>query len=693
MTLYRGALIASFVTCAALAVAASVPSRVASQTPAAGPAIGPVDCTPHTRGNLVEDPPVAPDPRDITLYVLTDRGETHYCYKQHPNEVYREAPTIVVRNHAAFDFTLINTLPHAEPRPSPYATQGNCPVLPAETPTPMPHRPTGEDFSASPVPTPFLSYLNHQRSVDPPLPSGEPMPGMVPGDTNVHTHGLDTDPLEDNVFKSTVAAKDGTCRYHIQLYAHQHAGTYWYHAHLHGLAEEQVSGGLAGALIVLPDTPGQQRMGRVLLVKDRVAAGDTSEAREKRTLFASRRRPLALTGVASPAPAPPVLTPVPNVDPANPPAWHSPTGLGPASTDCFGATPQPSATFQPMQIDGVQIPNPRDAHPVPVPVTYQAVAQERYRIIDASADEYLDVKLFETVGGKQVPKKLVVLARDGVDVGNNPLAVYRDKVLLPPAGRLDVEIARSANPQTIVADGDFCSGNNGDWTPRREILRILPLPAAAKRRTLAVNATPATSAAPPLIATPGQTNADKFLALALRTQAAQPHRVITFQQYWTTGMSGFYVTETSGTDPMHPVSSFVERPFWLAPGPGSTYVMPTIHVHKKQIEHWTLVNAATQIHAFHIHQLTFVTVNNPFEPEQTHVFEDTTPLFPGMPCIMHGARCVPRAPTSTEPATMVLPSKTEIEIDFRNVPSGTWVFHCHMLFHEDHGMMGIIQVD
>jgi FtsP/CotA-like multicopper oxidase with cupredoxin domain len=121
--------------------------------------------------------------------------------------------------------------------------------------------------------------------------------------------------------------------------------------------------------------------------------------------------------------------------------------------------------------------------------------------------------------------------------------------------------------------------------------------------------------------------------------------------------------------------------------------MPTIHVHKKQIEHWTLVNAATQIHAFHIHQLTFVTLNNPFEPEQTHVFEDTTPLMPGMPCIMHGTTCVPRAPTSTQPATMVLPSKTEIEIDFRNVPSGTWVFHCHMLFHEDHGMMGIIQVD
>ncbi len=43
--------------------------------------------------------------------------------------------------------------------------------------------------------------------------------------------------------------------------------------------------------------------------------------------------------------------------------------------------------------------------------------------------------------------------------------------------------------------------------------------------------------------------------------------------------------------------------------------------------------------------------------------------------------------------TMVQPTKTEVEIDFRKVPRGTFVFHCHMLFHEDHGMMAIITVD
>ena len=98
MMLQRGALIVPVAVLAALVVAAAVPARVRSQTPAPAATVGPVDCTPHTRGNLVEDPPVVRDPHDITLYALIDKNGTHYCYKQHPNDVYREAPTIVARN-------------------------------------------------------------------------------------------------------------------------------------------------------------------------------------------------------------------------------------------------------------------------------------------------------------------------------------------------------------------------------------------------------------------------------------------------------------------------------------------------------------------------------------------------------------------------------------------------------------------
>ena len=42
---------------------------------------------------------------------------------------------------------------------------------------------------------------------------------------------------------------------------------------------------------------------------------------------------------------------------------------------------------------------------------------------------------------------------------------------------------------------------------------------------------------------------------------------------------------------------------------------------------------------------------------------------------------------------LVKPSITKILLDFRNVPKGTFVFHCHMLFHEDNGMMAVIRVE
>lgn len=716
MSFRRGVIFFPIALYAALTVAFGLPSAVRSQTPIATVPVHP--CAPGTPNptSIVEDPPVAADPHNITLYAFQDGNR--FCYKQHPGDAYREAPTIVARNFPGyFDITLINRL-QAPTSSSPSAhgsqaaaappPQGNppCPVLDTG-PTPPPMPPTGQTWpTPNPARTfpssPYLTYLNHKRSVDPYFPH----PGVTPphqGDTNLHFHGLDTDPLEDNVFRSTIVAPSKTCKFHIPLYVNQAAGTYWYHTHMHHVAEVQVSGGLAGALVIVPPSQSPPSYeGRVLIVKDLVPAGQTSEAvKEQRRFTRLSSQPASTATNAMPAttePAAGAPTPVPNVDPRNPPAWYTPTGNGDQSADCHGSTPAPQATYQPVTVNGVRIPVTGDKG-VPIPQTWHSAGvHERYRIIDASANGYLHVKQYDLVGGARREKLLVVLARDGVDVGANRLAVNRKSVLVPPGGRLDIDVTRSAHDQLIVVDGDFCAGNNGDATPSRDLLVIHPpkLVAAGARARRSVAVVPA-----PLLANTNHlTAADAFLK-SLPPEAQRPHRVLTFQQYW----DGFYVTETSGDDPFHPTpNNFVEEPFTLAPpqaGSHDTYVMPTIHVHRPKrtpssppyVEHWTLVNAATQIHAFHIHQLTFVTLNNPFEPLQTRVFEDTTPLMPGTPCIMQsdGKTCVKR--TDNTFTQWVLPTRTEIEIDFSKVPLGRWVYHCHMLDHEDKGMMGIIQVD
>ena len=69
-------------------------------------------------------------------------------------------------------------------------------------------------------------------------------------ETNFHTHGLHVSPegISDNVLR--VMDPDSDNKIEIALPMDVAPGTYWYHAHLHGLTEPQVFNGLAGALIV-----------------------------------------------------------------------------------------------------------------------------------------------------------------------------------------------------------------------------------------------------------------------------------------------------------------------------------------------------------------------------------------------------------------------------------------------------------
>ena len=68
--------------------------------------------------------------------------------------------------------------------------------------------------------------------------------------TNFHTHGVHTSPIgvSDNVLRVMKASTDNQVE--IKIPSDISPGTYWYHAHLHGLTEAQVFSGLSGALIV-----------------------------------------------------------------------------------------------------------------------------------------------------------------------------------------------------------------------------------------------------------------------------------------------------------------------------------------------------------------------------------------------------------------------------------------------------------
>ena len=92
------------------------------------------------------------------------------------------------------------------------------------------------------------------------------------------------------------------------------------------------------------------------------------------------------------------------------------------------------------------------------------------------------------------------------------------------------------------------------------------------------------------------------------------------------------------------------------------------------VEEWTVLNPTQELHVFHIHQTDFqvTEINGVAQPFIGHQ-DNVNVAF---------------APTAGAP-----PGQVKLLIDFRN-PNivGKFVYHCHILEHEDGGMMAVAEV-
>ena len=96
---------------------------------------------------------------------------------------------------------------------------------------------------------------------------------MTGGSMNIHYHGTNTSPQcgADNVVK-TLINPGSAFSYSVKFPANEPTGLYWYHPHVHGLAEASVQGGASGAIVidgiqnVQPATAGLRQ--RILIIRD-----------------------------------------------------------------------------------------------------------------------------------------------------------------------------------------------------------------------------------------------------------------------------------------------------------------------------------------------------------------------------------------------------------------------------------------
>jgi FtsP/CotA-like multicopper oxidase with cupredoxin domain len=102
--------------------------------------------------------------------------------------------------------------------------------------------------------------------------------------------------------------------------------------------------------------------------------------------------------------------------------------------------------------------------------------------------------------------------------------------------------------------------------------------------------------------------------------------------------------------------------------------IPDIVAEQGTVEDWIIENRSSELHAFHIHQLHFLLLQYMQQDVHENFLRDTmnVPYLNGR--------------------TLTYPS-IRVRMDFRDPNTiGTFPYHCHLLEHEDKGMMGIIRV-
>jgi len=266
--------------------------------------------------------------------------------------------------------------------------------------------------------------------------------------------------------------------------------------------------------------------------------------------------------------------------------------------------------------------------------------KQLWRVVNASADTIADIQV--KYDGKAQP--LQVVALDGVPTGSQDgkrqgsIATDKD-IMLPPGARAEFIVTMPAadvkKAELITRDID--TGHYGDRDPQRTLatIRLGTAPLALPRLGKAM----------------GPAHKQRFEDLDDVKPTAQ--RTLYFSEVG----GNYFVTVDGATpvlfDPNNP---------------------PAIITTQGAVEDWTIQNRVNDLHEFHIHQVHFLleAVNGVPVPKKRRQFYDTYPV-------------------GSWNNTGDYPSIT-VRMDFRGAVVGDFVYHCHILKHEDRGMMAIIEV-
>ncbi len=293
------------------------------------------------------------------------------------------------------------------------------------------------------------------------------------------------------------------------------------------------------------------------------------------------------------------------------------------------------------------VPVPYPDYP-PASIEVRPGERQLWRVVNACGITYLNLAVL----AHGAAQKLGIVALDGVPLNANGDAgnaiEWRDHIGLPPGGRAEfIVTAPAAGVSSLLVTRTVDTGQGGENDPNRALASIVAAPQARAPTSLPSGHAPAPLSKMPWLGDVQPVRVRKLYFSEKLSNPADPNSA-----------TEFYLT-VDGTPP---------KMFDPADA------QPNIVATQGDVEDWIIENRSTELHAFHIHQLHFllidwsgVPVNEPFLRDTVNV-----PYF--------------------SPRMLSYPS-VRLRMDFRDPDSvGTFVYHCHLLEHEDGGMMGIIRV-
>jgi FtsP/CotA-like multicopper oxidase with cupredoxin domain len=286
----------------------------------------------------------------------------------------------------------------------------------------------------------------------------------------------------------------------------------------------------------------------------------------------------------------------------------------------------------------------------PAVIRVKPAEKQLWRVLNASAITYLDLEF----KANRTAQMMGVVSMDGNPINENGLSgnrvLWESHILLPPAGR--VEFVLKGIPQgttasfvTRVVD----TGPAGENDPTRTLATIVAAndaPETQNRLEASPNPRPKPASVWLGDVAPVRTRT-LYFSEAPRNPA-DPN-----------SLTDFYITVDG------------QKPKLFDPNDKT----PNIIAKEGDVEDWIVENRTRELHAFHIHQIHFMLLEWNRVPVDEPFLRDTINV------------------SYWDGVSKAYPS-VKLRVDFRDRRVvGTFVYHCHLLEHEDGGMMGLIRVD